>query len=86
MRKILKQIMLEYIRLFVPVYPIDEELLEFNETEDKYELYYHKLNLSAEYDEQSERIVSKIFEGIDQNDIVVTIKTIMQMEKNLESI
>lgn len=40
----------------------------------------------AEHDEQSERIVSKIFEGIDQNDIGVTIKTIMQMEKNLESI
>lgn len=56
MRKILKQIMLEYIRLFVPVYPIDEELLEFNETEDKYELYYHKLNLSAEYDAKTDAL------------------------------
>ena len=39
-----------------------------------------------EHEEGSQRIVGKIFEGIDPRDIGVTINTIMQMEKNLEEI
>lgn len=37
-----------------------------------------------EHEEGSQRIVKKIFESIDINDIGITIKTIMQMERNLE--
>lgn len=39
-----------------------------------------------QHDEGSQRIVGKMFEGIDARDIGITIKTIMQMEKNLEEI
>lgn len=39
-----------------------------------------------EHEEGSQRIVGKIFEGIDPREIGVTINTIMQMEKNLEEI
>ena len=36
------------------------------------------------HDEESEKIVHGIFAGIDPQEIAITIKTIMQMEKNLE--
>ena len=35
-------------------------------------------------DEESQKIVQGIFTGIDPQEIAITIKTIMQMEKNLE--
>ena len=37
-----------------------------------------------EHDEGSKTIVKKIFEGIDEKDIGTVIKTLLQMEKNLE--
>ena len=37
-----------------------------------------------ENDEESQKIVQGIFTGIDPQEIAITIKTIMQMEKNLE--
>ena len=40
----------------------------------------------AEHDEGSQQIIQKIFENIDPNDIRTAIKTIIQMEKNLEEI
>lgn len=40
----------------------------------------------AEHDEGSKRIVDKIFDGIAVQDIEVTIKTILHMEKNLEKV
>ena len=40
----------------------------------------------AEQDEGSQQIIQKIFENIDPNDIRTAIKTIIQMEKNLEEI
>ena len=39
-----------------------------------------------EHEEGSQRIVKKIFEGIDTNDIGIAIRTIMQMERNLEEV
>lgn len=39
-----------------------------------------------EHDKGSQIIVKKIFEGIDEKDIGTVIKTLMQMEKNLEDI
>ena len=39
-----------------------------------------------EHEEGSQRIVKKIFEGIDTNDIGIAIRTIMQMEENLEEV
>lgn len=36
------------------------------------------------HDEESEKIVHGIFAGIDPQEIAITIKTILQMEKNLE--
>ena len=39
-----------------------------------------------EHEKGSQRIVGKIFEGIDADNIGITIKTIMQMENNLEEI
>ena len=39
-----------------------------------------------ENDEESQKIVQGIFTGIDPQEIAITIKTIMQMEKNLEDI
>ena len=38
------------------------------------------------HDEESQKIVQGIFTGIDPQEIAITIKTIMQMEKNLEVI
>lgn len=38
------------------------------------------------HDEESEKIVHGIFAGIDPQEIAITIKTILQMEKNLEDI
>ena len=38
------------------------------------------------HDEESEKIVHGIFAGIDPQEIAITIKTILQMEKNLEEI
>ena len=38
------------------------------------------------HDEESEKIVHGIFAGIDPQEIAITIKTIMQMEKNLEDL
>ena len=38
------------------------------------------------HDEESQKIVQGIFTGIDPQEIAITIKTIMQMEKNLEDI
>ncbi len=38
------------------------------------------------HDEESEKIVYGIFAGIDPQEIAITIKTILQMEKNLEDI
>lgn len=38
------------------------------------------------HDEESEKIVQGIFEGIAPQEIAITIKTIMQMEKNLEDL
>ena len=34
----------------------------------------------------SEQIIAKIFEGVDENSLTVTIETIMKMERNLEKI
>ena len=39
-----------------------------------------------EHDEGSKTIVKKIFEGIDEKDIGTVIKTLLQMEKNLEEV
>ena len=39
-----------------------------------------------EQDRESQRIVGKIFEGIDADSIRTTIRTIIQMEENLETI
>ena len=39
-----------------------------------------------EHDRESQRIVGKIFEGIDADSIRTTIRTIIQMEENLETI
>ena len=39
-----------------------------------------------EHEEGSQKIVGKIFEGIDVDNIATTIKTIIQMEENLEKI
>ena len=39
-----------------------------------------------EHDEGSRMIVKKIFEGIDEKDIGTVIKTLLQMEKNLEEV
>ena len=39
-----------------------------------------------EHEEGSQKIVGKIFEGIDADNIATTIKTIIQMEENLEKI
>ena len=38
------------------------------------------------HDEESEKIVHGIFAGINPQEIAITIKTILQMEKNLEDI
>ena len=38
------------------------------------------------HDEESEKIVHGIFAGIDPQQIAITIKTILQMEKNLEDL
>ena len=40
----------------------------------------------TEHDEGSKRIVGKIFEGINEEDIITVVKTILQMEKNLEEV
>ncbi|MGN0370431.1 MAG: MarR family winged helix-turn-helix transcriptional regulator [Butyrivibrio sp.] len=40
----------------------------------------------TEHDERSKRIVGKIFEGINEEDILTVVKTILQMEKNLEEV
>lgn len=39
-----------------------------------------------EHDEESQSMVGKMFTGIEPQEIAITIKTIMQMEKNLEEI
>ena len=39
-----------------------------------------------EHDKGSRMIVKKIFEGIDEKDIGTVIKTLLQMEKNLEGV
>lgn len=39
-----------------------------------------------EHDEGSTRIVSQIFEGIDSKDLETTIKTIIQMDRNLKGV
>lgn len=38
------------------------------------------------HDEGSKKIVGKLFEGIDEKDIQTVIRTLIQMEKNLEEI
>ena len=38
------------------------------------------------HDQESQKMVGKMFEGIEPQEIAVTIKTIMQMEKNLEEL
>ena len=40
----------------------------------------------SRHDEGSKAIVGKIFEGIDPKQVAITIKTIMQMERNLEKV
>ena len=40
----------------------------------------------AKNDDLSRQAVNAIFEGIDEKDLLVTIKTIMQMERNLKNI
>ena len=40
----------------------------------------------TEHDEGSKRVVGKIFEGINEEDIITVVKTILQMEKNLEEV
>ena len=40
----------------------------------------------TEHDEGSRRVVGKIFEGISEEDIITVVKTILQMEKNLEEV
>ena len=37
-----------------------------------------------EHEEGSQRIIKKIFEGIDIENIEIVIKTLLQMEKNLK--
>lgn len=39
-----------------------------------------------EHDEGSKRVVGKIFEGINEEDIITVVKTILRMEKNLEEV
>ena len=39
-----------------------------------------------EHDEGSKAVVGKIFEGIEPKQVAITIKTIMQMERNLEKV
>lgn len=39
-----------------------------------------------EHDQGSKRVVGKIFEGINEEDIITVVKTILQMEKNLEEV
>ena len=39
-----------------------------------------------EHEKGSQRIVGKIFEGISEEDIITVVKTILQMEKNLEEV
>lgn len=39
-----------------------------------------------EHDEESQRMVGKMFAGIEPQEIAITIKTIMQMEKNLKEL
>lgn len=38
------------------------------------------------HDEESQKMVRQMFDGIEPQEIAVTIKTIMQMEKNLEEL
>ena len=38
------------------------------------------------HEEGSQRIIRKIFEGIDEKNIKIVIRTLMQMEKNLEEV
>lgn len=40
----------------------------------------------AEHDEGGQKIVGKIFEGVGAGDIATVIRTILQMEKNLEEV
>ena len=40
----------------------------------------------TEHDEGCRRVVGKIFEGISEEDIITVVKTILQMEKNLEEV
>ena len=44
------------------------------------------LEFSASHDAQSQRIVKAIFEGIPQNELDVTIQTILHMERNLKKL
>lgn len=40
----------------------------------------------TEHDEGSKRVVGKIFEGIREEDLLTVVKTLLQMEKNLEEV
>ena len=37
-------------------------------------------------DEQSRRIISRIFAGVEEDDLTVTIRTIMKMERNVSNL
>ena len=43
----MRQIMLEYIRLYSPVSHVNEEELEYNETENLVELIHEKANIES---------------------------------------
>ena len=44
------------------------------------------IEFCEKHDEGSKMVVKKIFEGIDEKDIGIVIKTLLQMEKNLEDV
>ena len=44
------------------------------------------MNFCEKNDEESKAIIYKIFEGIDENDLLNSIKTLLRMEENLKNI
>lgn len=44
------------------------------------------MNFCEKNDEESKTIIYKIFEGIDENDLLNSIKTLLRMEENLKNI
>ena len=63
------------------------------DAKDKRKQRYHVTDKCRKFLEEnddqsknSEQIISQIFEGVDENNLTVTIETIMKMERNLEKI